>query len=83
MKRIAAVALAVGTLLIAQTALASSEASAGWRRCAACGVETYVYPKWRGYGWGFGPYFHSHRPFAHYPFWRGRIASDRNACRRC
>ena len=72
MHGIATTVLTATILLLVSFAGVSDASAAGWRCCDHCGPTVYVYPKWRGYGWGFAPHASRHRPFAHYPFWRGR-----------
>lgn len=72
MHGIATTVLTAILLFFASFAGASDASASGWRRCEGCGPTVYVYPKWRGYGWGFAPHASRNRPFAYYPFWRGR-----------
>lgn len=75
--RLAALAVGAFALALAFLAVTPNEASAGWRRGGGCcgygyAYPAYVYPRWRGYGWGYGPYATAYRPYAYYPYWRGR-----------
>jgi hypothetical protein len=75
MKRIGFAAIATSAVAFALLASGTDESSAaGLRRCERCepGGGVYVYPHWRRVGWGFSPRAAGNRPFAHYPFWRGR-----------
>ena len=84
MKRLATFLAATGALALTLVAVAPDDASAGWRRGYYGGYGyypgPYVYPRWRGYGYGYGPYAYGYTPYAYYPYWRGRYA--RRAWRR-
>lgn len=76
MKRLAKLAVATFALALTLVAIVPDEASAGRRGYNGYGYYPgpYVYPRWRGYGWGYGPYAYGYTPYAYYPYWRGRYA---------
>jgi hypothetical protein len=82
MQRLAKLAIATFALALTFVAIVPDDASAGRRGYYGYGYYPgpYVYPRWRGYGWGYGPYAYGYTPYAYYPYWRGRYA--RRAWRR-
>jgi hypothetical protein len=79
MKKLAMSLVALGALAALFVALTPDAASAGWRRWGGYyggwgygpGVGVYVGPRYGYYG-GYYPYAYSYRPYAYYPYWRGR-----------
>jgi hypothetical protein len=79
MKKLAMSLVALGALAALFVAVTPDSAEAGWRRWGGYyggwgygpGVGVYVGPRYGYYG-GYYPYAYSYRPYAYYPYWRGR-----------
>ena len=72
MKKLAMSLVALGALAALFVTFTPDSASAGWRRWGGYygwgpGVNVYVGPRYGYYGYSYG-----YRPYAYYPYWRGR-----------
>ena len=72
MSKLAVMAVAAGAFALTLVSLAPSSAEAGWRRGywgwgGGPRVGVYVGPRYGYYGYSYG-----YRPYAYYPYWRGR-----------